>query len=48
VETGAETPTAIQVLSGVEDKDLILKEPPGDLKDGQDIRVQTETWAVRP
>lgn len=48
VETGAETVAAIQVLSGIGEKDLVLKDPPGDLKDGQAIRVRTENWAIRP
>lgn len=48
VETGAETPAAVQILSGLGAEDLILKNPPGDLKDGQPVRAKTGEWTARP
>lgn len=48
VETGAETPSSVQILSGLHETDLVLRNPPNDLKDGQAVRIRTEEWTLQP
>jgi RND family efflux transporter MFP subunit len=48
VKTGAQNKDMIEILDGVIEKDLVVKKPPPDIQEGEEIKIRMGEWKVRP